>query len=288
MLADAQIELGRYAAAAGSLERMAALKPTLATYSRISYYRELDGDLGGAVEAMRLAVSAGGGSAEGSAYVQSLLGNLQLDRGRYGAAEGAYRQALAGEPAYPAAEAGLARLDAGRGRFAPAIRRYRRLVERIPLPEYAIGLAEAEQAAGRVAAARRDYALVEAQARLLRSNGVNADVDLALFEANHGDPSQAITLGRRAWADAPSVRSADAYSWALYAAGRIGPARRLSERAMMLGSRDPYFLYHAGMIARRAGDTGAARRLLARLVAQSPRFNPLYAPRARRALESLR
>ncbi len=161
-------------------------------------------------------------------------------------------------------------------------------MERIPLPEYAIGLAEAEQAAGRVAAARRDYALVEAQARLLRSNGVNADVDLALFEANHGDPSQAVTLGRRAWADAPSVRSADAYSWALYAAGRIGPARRLSERAMILGSRDPYFLYHAGMIARRAGDTGAARRLLTRLVAQSPRFNPLYAPRARRALESLR
>jgi hypothetical protein len=57
---------------------------------------------------------------------------------------------------------------------------------------------------------------------------------------------------------------------------------------MMLGSRDPYFLYHAGTIARRAGDTGAARRLLARLVAQSPRFSPLYAPRARRALESLR
>ena len=288
VLADAQIELGRYAAAAGSLERMAALKPTLATYSRISYYRELDGDLGGAAEAMRLAVSAGGGSAEGTAYVQSLLGNLELDRGRYAAAERAYRQALAGQPAYPAAEAGLARLDAGRGRFAPAIRRYRQLVETIPLPEYAIGLAEAEQAAGRVAAARRDYALVEAQTRLLRSNGVNADVDLALFEANHGDPSQALALGRRAWADAPSVRSADAYSWALYAAGRIEPARRLSERAMMLGSRDPYFLYHAGMIARRAGDTGAARRLLARLVAQSPRFNPLYAPRARRALESLR
>ena len=87
------------------------------------------------------------------------------------------------EPAYPAAQAGLARLDAGRGRFAPAIRRYRQVVERIPLPEYAVALAETEQAAGRVAAARRDYALVEAEAQLLRSNGVNADVDLALFEA---------------------------------------------------------------------------------------------------------
>ncbi len=288
LLADAQIELGRYGAAARSLERLAALKPTLAAYSRISYYRELDGDLGGAVQAMRLAVSAGGGSAESTAYVHSLLGGLELDRGRYGAAERAYRQALAGEPAYPAAEAGLARVDAGRGRFAPAIRRYRQVVERIPLPEYAVGLAETEQAAGRVAAARRHYALVQAEAQLLRSNGVNADVDLALFEANHGDPSRALTLGRRTWSAAPSVRSADAYSWALYNAGRIEAARRFSERAMRLDSRDPYFLYHAGMIARRAGETGAARRLLGRLVAQSPHFSPLYGPRARHALESLR
>ena len=287
VLADAQVELGRYAAAAESLEHMAALKPTLAAYSRISYYRELDGDLAGAVEAMRLAVSAGGGSAEGTAYVHSLLGGLELDRGRYGAAERAYRQALAVEPGYPAAQAGLARLDAGGGHFAPAIRRYRNLVRRIPLPEHAIGLAEAEQAAGKVAAARRDYALVEAETRLLRANGVNADVDLALFEADHGDPSQAVNLGRRAWADAPSVRSADAYSWALHKAGRTGPALRFSQRAMRLGSRDPYFLYHAGMIALRAGERGEARRLLARLVAQSPGFNPLYGPRARRALESL-
>jgi hypothetical protein len=57
---------------------------------------------------------------------------------------------------------------------------------------------------------------------------------------------------------------------------------------MRLGSRDPYFLYHAGMIARRAGEVGAAHRLLTRLVSQSPRFNPLYGPRARQALESLR
>lgn len=288
LLADAQIELGRYGPAARSLERMATRKPTLATYSRISYYRELDGDLAGAVEAMRLAVSAGGGSAEGTAYVQSLLGGLLLDGGRYGAAERAYRQALTVEPAYPAAEAGLARLDAGRGRFAPAVRRYRQLVERIPLPEYAVGLAETEQAAGRTAAARRHYALIQVEARLLRVNGVNADVDLALFEANHGDRSHALELGRRAWVNAPSVRSADAYSWALYKAGRIGPASRFSKRAMRLGSRDPYFLYHAGMIARRAGEISAARRLLGRLVAQSPRFDPLYGPHARHVLESLR
>lgn len=287
VIADAQIELGLYRDAARVLERMAALKPTLATYSRISYYRELHGDLRGAVRAMRLAVSAGGGSAEGSAYVQSLLGNLQFDRGRYAEAARAYRQARAVDRSFLPAQAGLARLDAGRGHFSRAIGRYRQVVERLPLPEYAVALGETEQAAGRAAAAHHDFALVQTEVRLLHANGVNTDADLALFEANHGDPARAVVLGRRAWSAAPSVRSADSYSWALYQAGRVGAATRLSARAMKLGSRDPYFLYHAGMIARRAGRSGAARRLLGRLLAQSPRFNALYAPRARLALEEL-
>jgi hypothetical protein len=179
-------------------------------------------------------------------------------------------------------------VEAGRGDFAPAIRRYRQVVDRLPVPEYAIALGETEQAAGRVVAAKRDYALVGTEVRLLHANGVNTDVDLALFEANHGSAARAVTFGRRAWRQAPSVRSADAYSWALYQSGRIGPATRFSERAMRLGSRDPTFLYHAGMIARRAGRSDEARHLLGSLVAQGPHFSPLYAPRAERALEGLR
>jgi tetratricopeptide (TPR) repeat protein len=287
-LADAQIELGRYGAAAQTLNRMVRLKANLAAYARISYFRELHGDLRGATSAMRLAVSAGVGGAEGEAYAQALLGKLLADRGRYGAAEHAYREAFAINPDYPLALAGTAGVEAGRGEFAPAIRRYREVVDRLPLPEYAIALGEAEQAAGRIGSAKRDYALVGAEVSLLNANGVNTDVDLALFEANHGSSARAVVLGRRAWRQAPSVRSADAYSWALYSDRRIGPAVRFSRRAMRLGSRDPSFLYHAGMIARRAWHTETARRFLGRLLAQSPRFSPLYAPRARAALRELR
>ena len=287
-LADAQIELGRYAAAADTLNRMVRLKANLTAYARISYFRELHGDLRGALQAMRLAVSAGVGGAEGEAYVQGLLGKLLSDRGRYGAAEHAYREAFAITPGYPPGLAGTAGVEAAKGDFGPAIRHYREAVDRLPLPEYAIALGETEQAAGRVAAAKRDYALVGAEVKLLHANGVNTDVDLALFEANHGSPARAVTFGRRAWRQAPSVRSADAYSWALYRAGRTGAATRFSGQAMRLGSRDPSFLYHAGMIARRAGRAAEARRLLGRLLAQSPRFSPLYAPRARAALRELR
>jgi Tfp pilus assembly protein PilF len=57
---------------------------------------------------------------------------------------------------------------------------------------------------------------------------------------------------------------------------------------MRLGSRDPSFLYHAGMVALRAGQPERAKAYLSRLVEQSPRFSPLLGPRAERALEGLR
>jgi tetratricopeptide (TPR) repeat protein len=288
VIADAQIELGRYGAAARSLNRFVTLKPTLAAYARVSYFRELHGDLDGAVRAMRLAVSAGGGSPENLAYVDSLLGKLEIDRGNYAAAAQAYREALAADPGYPPASAGLARVAAAQGHLPLAIDRYREVVDRLPLPEYVTGLGEAEMAAGRSGAARRDLALVAVESRLLRSAGVNVDAELALYEADHGDPAKAVALGRSAWRRAPSVRSADAYSWALHSAGRDTRALAMSAEAMRLGSRDPSFLYHAGVIAADAGDTRGARALLQTLTAQSPRFSPLYGPRAERLLEGLR
>jgi len=286
-LADAQIELGRYGAAERTIGRLVTRKPALAAYARVSYFRELHGDLDGAVRAMRLAVSAGG-SPEGVAYVTALVGKLELDRGRYGAAERAYRSALAADRDYLPALAGLARVDAARGELGPAIARLRRVTASLPLPEYAIALAEAELAAGRDAAADRDLALVETEAKLLRAAGVSGDVEQAVFEADHGSAARAIALGRRGWERAPSVRSADAYGWALHAAGRERAALRLSREAMWLGSRDPYFLYHAGVIAAAAGETARAEELLGRVVRQSPRFSPYHGPRAERALEALR
>jgi tetratricopeptide (TPR) repeat protein len=287
VVVDALVELGRYAEAERTLQRMVDLKPNLASYARVSYVRELHGDLGGAADAMRLAVSAGGAAAENVAYVQTLLGNLELDRGRTGEAESAYRAALASFPRYPAAEVGLARVEVASGELASAIPRYRSVVRRLPFPEYVVALAETELAAGRKVAARRDLDLVRVQRRLFQSAGVNLDVELAVFEANHGSPERALELAQRSWRAAPSVRSADALGWALTRGGRPDDGLAWARRALKLGSKDPFFLYHAGMSAMAAGRSDLARRYLARSLAQNPRFSPLYAPRARRALATI-
>ena len=285
-IVDGQIELGRYGAAARTLDRLVTLKPNLAAYARVSYFRELTGDLGGALQAMRLAVSSAAGG-ESLAYVQTLTGGLELTRGNPAAAEGAYRAALAASPGYAPALAGLARVDAARGDLGAAIDGYREVVERLPLPEYAIALAEAELAAGRDPAAARDLALVQVEARLLQDSGVNVDVELALFEADHGDPARAVERARAAWRAAPGVRSADALSWALRSAGEGRAALASSREAMRLGSADPTFLYHAGVIAADAGRTGLARRYLTEVVERTPAFSPFHGPRAQAALEGL-
>jgi tetratricopeptide (TPR) repeat protein len=286
-LVDGLIETGRYGAAARKLDRMLRLKPTLAAYSRVSYYRELHGDLAGAARALEAAVSAGSGTIEGSAYIRSLEADLAAVRGRYGAAERGYGSALSIDRGYGRAVAGLALLDAGRGELAPAIETLRKQLGGAPSPDALTQLGEVEQAAGRLGAARRHYAQAsELEAQGLRE-GSGYDAGVTLNEAEHGDPAVAVEYGRRAWRSAPSVSSADAYSWALYRAGRIDAATRLSAEAMRLGSRDPEFLYHAGMIAKAGGSDAQARQLLSALLEQAPRFNPLYAPRAERALVRL-
>ena len=93
---------------------MLDLKPNLSAYARVSYFRELDGDLDGAVEAMRLAVSAGGGaprtsptSRRCSAISSSSAGESVRRRLR--------ATALRSLPGYPAGLVGLARADAAGG-----------------------------------------------------------------------------------------------------------------------------------------------------------------------------
>jgi len=288
VLVDAQVELGDYEAAGRSLQEMIDLRPNLASYARVSYFRELHGDLEGAIEAMELAVSAGGQVPENVAYVQTLLGDLEATRGRTDAARRAYETALTQVPRYAPADVGLAELDAASGRLDEAIATYRQVGERLPLPQYTIALGEAELAAGRTASARETFALVDVQRRLLAAQGQNTDLELALFEADHGSPARAVRLARQAWDAAPSVRSADALGWALTRAGRADDGLSWARRSLKLGWQEPTTRYHAGMAARAAGERDEAISFLEAALERNPDFSPMRAPKARRALEELR
>jgi tetratricopeptide (TPR) repeat protein len=283
-LVDALVELGRFGAAERALQALVDADPGVAAYARVSYFRELHGDLGGAAAVMRRAVSAAGSDRESVAGVQSLLGTVELARGNLAAAAAAHRTALVAVPGYPAAEAGRARVAAARGDLDEAIRRWRALSARLPLPEYVIGLGEAQLAAGRRAAGRRELALVGVEQRLA-GGGVNVDAELAVFEADHGAPSRALALARRAWSAAPGLRAADARGWALTRAGRPAAGLRWAHRALRLGSRDAIFRYHAGVAALGAGRSAEGRRHLRVALDHGLAGWPWQAAQARAALK---
>jgi tetratricopeptide (TPR) repeat protein len=273
VILDAQVELGRYEDAAITAQRMINLRPGLASFARVSYLRELYGDLPGALQAMEQAAAEAGPTPENYAYITVLVGNLRsLNGDRHGAAD-AYSSALEAFPNYAPALAAQGRLAVGDNDLKTAIVRFQAAADIVPLPEYVIALGEAEEASGDKAAAQRDFALAGAETRLFEANGVVVDLELALFEADHGDKATALALAKGAYAERRTVRTADALAWALYKHGAVTRALKLVREATRLGSRDPVILYHAGMIEAAAGQRAAAIRDLRLALRLDPGFS---------------
>ena len=108
VLVDAHVELGDYEKAVEMADKMVAIRPDIRSYARISYLRELFGDLEGAVEAMEMALESGYPGFEQTAWTQLELGNLYLKQGNQEAAQQNYKAILSYRPEYPFAIAALA------------------------------------------------------------------------------------------------------------------------------------------------------------------------------------
>jgi tetratricopeptide (TPR) repeat protein len=286
VVGDALVELGRYREAFHAFQHMADLHPGLAAYARASYARELQGDVAEAIRVMRMAEAAAG-SPEDAAWVAFELGELLWSAGRVDAAEDAYRRAVGQAPAFVGPRAGLARVSWARGRLSEAIRRYQRVVTRFPAPEHVAALGDLYSVTGRPALAQSQFALVRAEQDLFASNGVNVDVELALFDADHASPQEALRSARAAWAERRSVHAADALAWALHRNGRSREAALYARRALALGTRNALFQFHAAMIELRLGHEDRTRVLLSAAVRTNPYFSIIHSTAARRALSRL-
>ncbi len=283
VVGDALVELGRYREAFTAFDRMASLKPSLSSYARVSYARELLGDASGAAEAMRLAIDAATGQPEALAWSQTQLGKLFWSQGRVAAAEREYRAALTTRPGYVYAFDGLAQVEAARGRIRNAIAYELRAVDAIPLPQFVASLGDLQRVAGNQSAARRQYALIGAIRRLLRANGVRTDLETALFDVDHGVRlPRSLSLARAAQAERPSIDGDDVLAWALTRNGRCAEALHYSRRALGLGTHDAVKFFHRGMVERCLGNRTVAKMWFRRALALNPHFSLLWAPVAMR------
>ena len=282
-IGDALLELGRYDAAFAAFDTMARLKPNVAAYARVSYARELRGDMAGARAAMELASESTVPGSEAAAWSQTQLGKLLFSVGRL-------RCGREGIPDRPRAPAWVCR----RSRCARARRRCGgRSQPRCParasrrddraLPQYVGALGDFLGRQGKARAARRQYALVAAIDRLQRASGMRTDVEYALFETDHGiDLPDALRRARIGQQARPSIDGDDALAWALERNGGCTEALGYSKLALRLGTKDATKLFHRGMIERCLGHAAEARTWFRKAVRLNPGFSPLWSPVAQR------
>ena len=110
VLVDANVELGNYEEAVAMSDKMQALKPSLESYSRASYLREIYGNYPGAIAAMKLAVEAGLPGSEPQCWSKNTLGHLYETTGSLKDAGIEYDEILAMRPSYAFALRGKAQV----------------------------------------------------------------------------------------------------------------------------------------------------------------------------------
>lgn len=274
VLVDAQVELGDYEAATATLQRMVDRDPGLPALSRVSYLRELNGDLAGATTALQQAEIAGASLGLERADVATLLGHLHRQRGQLDAADAAYARALELVPTSIPARLGQLRIVASRDGAAAALPAVQELVTAVPRLDAILLQTELATAAGEAELAASSLELARAAAALQAAAGQVVDLELALLEADLGDATEAVALAQRAFDARPdNVFAADALAWALHRAGRNDEALPFLATSLRLGTVSPQVRFHAAAILAEADRTDEAAEHLTVVTDGDPWFS---------------
>jgi tetratricopeptide (TPR) repeat protein len=294
VLGDASLELGDLNTARTAYADLSTLADGSAARLRQGRLAFLSGDPRTAIDATRGATVAAhdeGLEDDSLAFPWVTLGELLRATGDEHGARSAYETALEARPGHPAANVGLARLDAFAGDLDSAIGHLDPALAAVPNPDWLALRAELltrRGSTGDAAAADGDRATIDAIAALADDVAGVYDRGLALYLADTAiDPDRAVRLAEAELVVRPDLYGHDTLAWALFAAGRAREAQGPMTRALDAGTRDARLWMHAGLIAAANGDGEAARTYLADALALGPALDPMARERAEAALADL-
>lgn len=288
-LVDANVEMGNYMAAEEAAQWMLDIRPgNVPGLTRAAYLRELFGDVDGAVELMEMAYrQTPPNEFEDRAWILTQIASLRFSVGDVKTADQALQQALALFPGYHYALANLAKVRTAQGKMSEAAILLEQRYHNAAHAENAYDLAVALDRGGRKDEAQALFAEFESKARKEMELADNANRELIFYYADHANrPDEALRIAAREFERRKDVYTLDAYGWALTMNGRNDEATQQLQAALAVGVRDAQLLYHAGVIAERAGDVARATQLLHEAVQVNPVSE--YAAAARAALDRLR
>lgn len=255
IIGDGHLELGEYDQAFAAFDKMMTLRPSAASYARVAYARELQGDLNGAIASMKLAADATSpDDPEALAWHHAQLGDLYQRLGKARDAETEYVAASHAFPGHPFAMMGYARLLAARGEPSSALTLLQELARTAPTPDLAARTGDLLAALGRRDEAERQFALAEAGWRVDAPEPKN----LARFLAEHDRKiPEAVAIAEKAATERHDIFTEDALAWAYFRAGRVADARGAIAQALRTGTKDQDIRAHAKAIEAAAGQAAA-------------------------------
>lgn len=142
VLVDANVELGNYDKAVMLSDKMMSIKPDIRSYSRVSYLREIHGDVDGAIEAMSFAIKSGYPGTEETAWAMLTLGDMYREYGKEEEAEKVYKNILDLREDYPFAVGALGDLYMDQGKEELAEKTLKEAMDIIPEVGFYISLAD--------------------------------------------------------------------------------------------------------------------------------------------------
>jgi tetratricopeptide (TPR) repeat protein len=289
LLAEVQVELGDYGAAARLLGSLNSYKDQLSVAPRLARWQELHGHSAEARRLLRVAreraAQVHGMPAEQLAWFDLRLGDLALRNGHLSEAEQELAKGLAVAPDDYRILGVLARLEANRHRWSRAIDYGERAIASALDPATLGLVGDAYAARGDSGKAREYYHVMEVA--VLRQPGPFHRA-WSLFLLDHGrEVHRVLATVQDEIRSRHDIYGYDLLAWALHSAGDDRGAAVAMDSALSLGTRDAMLFYHAGMIARALGDQRRAAEYLRRALEVNPSWDPFQPKQARATLDSI-
>jgi len=180
-LVDANVELGNYAQAVEMADKMVSIRPDLRSYSRVSYLREIYGDVPGSIEALDMAIKAGMPGQEATAWARLTLGNLYKTYGDWEKAEMQYQMILAERADYPFAIAALGEVEMHKKNYGKAEELLNTATAIIPEVGFYETLARLYKATGRTAEYQALVPEILKMMQMDMDKGHNMSLELAML-----------------------------------------------------------------------------------------------------------
>ncbi|MEP6646633.1 MAG: tetratricopeptide repeat protein [Saprospiraceae bacterium] len=281
MLVDANVELGKYDAAVMNSDKMMSIRPDIRSYSRVSYLREIYGDYPGAIEAMKLAVSAGPQGDEGTEWARVHLGQLYENIGDLGNAKMQYAISLQERSDYAYGLAGLGRIARGSGEYKTAINYFAKadsLVNDYAMKDELTDLYSLDgQKEKSVASAKEviDLLTKDAQSGIKDQNiGHYADRELAYAYLKINDIDKALDHAMMEYNRRPdNIDVNETLAWVYYQKGDFNYAKKYIDIALKTKSQNPTLLCRAGLIYGKEGDLARGQEMIKVALEKNPNIN---------------